>query len=60
MNRWGASLIAAVIVLLLSRPWPASAAERCKAQINPSSREVAVSATGVAPNPRWGTAQGGA
>jgi hypothetical protein len=58
MNQWRTWPIAAVIALLPSIPWPAPAAERCAAKIDPSTGEVAVSATGVAPNPRWGTAPG--
>jgi hypothetical protein len=60
MNQRRTWSIAAVIALWLCGPWPAPAAERCTAKIDPSTGEVAISATDVAPNPRWGTAPGAA
>jgi hypothetical protein len=54
MIQWGRPLIAAVILLLLSGPDPTPAAERCTVQIHPTTGDLAVSATDVAPNPRWG------
>jgi hypothetical protein len=58
MANWRTSLMAPVLLFLLSSPAPVPAAERCSAHIRPATGEVAISAVGVGANPRWGPTPG--